>query len=64
MPSSADPAMEREPLIGLDSRYVRRSIAAVPSQGRAASLEVRQNYPLDALEMRLGRLHAVFDGVP
>jgi monooxygenase len=60
MPSPADPAMERAPLLGLNSGYVRRSIAAFPSQGTRRPWRVRQNYPLDALELRLGRLE---DGV-
>ena len=59
-PAPADPAMERAPLIGLHSGYVRRSIADFPSQGTRRPWRVRQNYPLDALELRLGRLE---DGV-
>ncbi|RIV41573.1 flavin-containing monooxygenase [Micromonospora radicis] len=46
----------RAPLIGLSSGYVRRGVAALPRQGRRAPWRLHQNYPLDLLRLRYGRL--------
>ncbi|MGO9958973.1 MAG: flavin-containing monooxygenase [Solirubrobacteraceae bacterium] len=50
----------REPLIGLTSGYVRRSVDDFPAQGSERPWRVHQNYARDALELRLGRID---DGV-
>ncbi len=51
-----DDAVASEPLIGLASGYVLRSIADFPVQGSRRPWRVRQNYALDALEFKLGRI--------
>ena len=50
----------RRPLLDLSSGYVQRSVADFPAQGPAAPWRVRQNYPLDRLELRR---HRIDDGV-
>jgi hypothetical protein len=54
------PGIGREPIINLASGYVRRSIDDFPAQGSERPWRVHQNYALDALELRLGRID---DGV-
>jgi cation diffusion facilitator CzcD-associated flavoprotein CzcO len=53
-------AVAERPLLPLSSGYVRRGAAMLPKQGRRSPWVVRQNYPLDALSLRLARLD---DGV-
>ncbi len=45
----ADRDLEPQPLLGLASGYVQRSIAAFPRQGDRSPWRVRQNYVLDSL---------------
>ncbi|MFC7547375.1 flavin-containing monooxygenase [Plantactinospora sp. GCM10030261] len=52
----APPDGAREPLIGLTSGYVLRSVDALPKQGARAPWRLRQNYPRDLLTMRYARL--------
>ncbi|MGH2858060.1 MAG: flavin-containing monooxygenase, partial [Solirubrobacteraceae bacterium] len=56
----ADAEIDRRPLIDLASGYVHRSVHEFPSQGTRRPWRLHQNYALDALELRLGRLQ---DGV-
>jgi cation diffusion facilitator CzcD-associated flavoprotein CzcO len=49
-----------EPLLNLDSGYIRRSLAEFPQQGSESPWRLRQNYPLDAVALRMGKLD---DGV-
>jgi monooxygenase len=60
MPASDAPGVTRQPLIGLASGYVQRSIREFPAQGSKRPWRVRQNYPLDMLDFRRGDLD---DGV-
>ena len=60
VPILDDPELGREPLIDLASGYVQRSVAAFPAQGSRRPWRVHQNYVLDLLAFRLGR---VDDGV-
>ena len=60
VPTIGDPGIDREPLIDLSSGYVRRSVERFPSQGARRPWRVHQNYVLDLLAFRLGR---VDDGV-
>ncbi len=53
-PSAAEP----EALLNLRSGYVLRSAAAMPKQGRHAPWRLRQNYLLDFVDARLGKLDA------
>jgi monooxygenase len=50
----------REPLIALRSGYVQRSLRDFPVQGTHRPWRVHQNYALDVLDLRRGRLE---DGV-
>jgi len=55
-----DPTITPEPLMGLDSGYILRSVDKLPRQGDRAPWRLRQNYALDALMLKLGALN---DGV-
>ena len=52
--------VEEAPFIDLTSGYVRRAIHMFPKQGSAVPWRVHQNYALDLLMLRWGRIH---DGV-
>jgi monooxygenase len=60
VPVIDDSGLGREPLINLASGYVQRSVSAFPAQGSRRPWRVHQNYVLDLLAFRLGR---VDDGV-
>jgi cation diffusion facilitator CzcD-associated flavoprotein CzcO len=47
---------ERRPLLGLNSGYVTRAEANLPKQGGRAPWYLRQNYLLDFMTMRFGRI--------
>ncbi|WP_328294311.1 NAD(P)/FAD-dependent oxidoreductase [Kineococcus sp. NBC_00420] len=49
-------AGQREPLIDLDSGYVRRAAGLLPSQGGATPWRLHQNYPLDVVGLRHRRV--------
>jgi cation diffusion facilitator CzcD-associated flavoprotein CzcO len=52
-----DPAgMESRPLLNLTSGYVTRAAANLPKQAAGQPWVIRQNYILDMLKMKLGRL--------
>jgi hypothetical protein len=55
-----DQAAGDKPLLDLSSGYVQRAAGLLPRQGLARPWRVVQNYLVDALQMRLGRLR---DGV-
>jgi cation diffusion facilitator CzcD-associated flavoprotein CzcO len=59
-PAGEGPELVREPLLNLTSGYVRRSVQDFPSQGSRRPWRARQNYALDVLDFKLGR---VDDGV-
>ncbi|HEX4220870.1 MAG TPA: FAD-containing monooxygenase EthA, partial [Pseudonocardiaceae bacterium] len=44
------------PIINLASGYVKRAATQLPTQGRGQPWQMRQNYWLDVLGMRLGRV--------
>lgn len=52
LPTCDSSTMEPEPLIGLRSGYVLRSVASFPKQGPDAPWRMVQNYYLDLLTMR------------
>jgi monooxygenase len=60
VPADGDPELTREPLINLASGYVLRSVSGFPGQGPRRPWRVHQNYALDLLDFRFGRLD---DGV-
>jgi cation diffusion facilitator CzcD-associated flavoprotein CzcO len=53
--------MPRRPVIGLNSGYVKRAAALLPSQGDRAPWLVPQNYIRDALGMTFGRIDEAID---
>ncbi|HEX3765720.1 MAG TPA: NAD(P)/FAD-dependent oxidoreductase [Kofleriaceae bacterium] len=53
----ADPAeVERRPLLGLSSGYIQRAADQMPMQGSKTPWYLRQNYILDFLSTKLGRV--------
>ncbi|PPK92198.1 cation diffusion facilitator CzcD-associated flavoprotein CzcO [Kineococcus xinjiangensis] len=50
------PGPQRSPLIDLKAGYVRRGLHLLPTQGVRAPWRLHQNYPLDVLLLRRGRV--------
>jgi cation diffusion facilitator CzcD-associated flavoprotein CzcO len=59
-PRVTDPTVEKEPWLDFSSGYVQRSVARFPKQGSKKPWKLYQNYALDIMSLRLGR---VDDGV-
>jgi cation diffusion facilitator CzcD-associated flavoprotein CzcO len=59
-PRQGDTTIAREPMLNFTSGYVRRAEGILPHQGSKAPWRVHQNYLLDMLVMRFGRVE---DGV-
>ena len=59
-PRLRDPTLKREPLLNFTSGYVRRADAVLPRQGSRAPWRVYQNYLLDMLALKFGKIE---DGV-
>jgi cation diffusion facilitator CzcD-associated flavoprotein CzcO len=59
-PRQGDPDIGREPMLNFTSGYVRRAEGVLPHQGSRAPWRVHQNYLLDMLVMRFGRVE---DGI-
>jgi len=59
-PVSDDPALEPAPMLDFSSGYVKRGLVHFPKQGVRAPWRIHQNYALDLLAFRYGRLN---DGV-
>ena len=57
---TVDPAVAPQPFLTFTSGYVQRAIAMLPKQGDRKPWKLYQNYLLDLLTLRLGR---VDDGV-
>jgi monooxygenase len=55
-----DPAMPPRPFLSFSSGYVQRALAILPKQGSQRPWRVHQNYLLDLLHIRYGR---IADGV-
>jgi monooxygenase len=60
MPRQGKAAIARQPMLNFTSGYVRRAEGVLPHQGSEAPWRVHQNYLLDMLVMRFGRVE---DGV-
>jgi cation diffusion facilitator CzcD-associated flavoprotein CzcO len=60
MPHNDDPAVEQLPSLNFSSGYVQRSIAKMPKQGSKRPWRLYQNYALDVVSLRFGK---VDDGV-
>ncbi len=55
-PLEPGPGIERQPFIDFSSGYVLRSVDRFPKQGPSAPWRLYQNYALDILTLRFGRL--------
>ena len=60
MPHNNDPTISAQPSLDFTSGYVQRSIAKMPKQGSKRPWRLYQNYALDIVALRLGRID---DGV-
>ncbi len=60
MPHNVDPSITEVPWIDFSSGYVQRSIAKMPKQGSKRPWRLYQNYALDIVTLRFGK---VDDGV-
>ncbi len=56
-PRVNDPAIEPVPFIDLKSGYVERSIESFPKQGNKAPWRLYQNYALDIMTLKFGKLN-------
>ncbi len=55
-PAADDPSIEPEPLLGLASGYILRSLDDFPTQGSRKPWKLQQNYALDLMVLRYGSL--------
>ena len=60
MPQNVDPSIEELPWLSFTSGYVQRSVAQMPKQGSKRPWRLYQNYALDLVTLRFGK---VDDGV-
>jgi cation diffusion facilitator CzcD-associated flavoprotein CzcO len=56
VPRRTDPSVKESPLIDFSSGYIRRSIDQLPRQGSAVPWKLYQNYALDRMTLRHGRI--------
>jgi cation diffusion facilitator CzcD-associated flavoprotein CzcO len=56
-PANDDPGLQPVPWLDFSSGYVQRAIAKMPKQGEKSPWRVHQNYALDLLAFRFGRLN-------
>ena len=57
IPRRRDPAVKAEPALSFTSGYVQRAIHNFPKQGDRSPWRLRQNYVLDLMDLRFGRLN-------
>jgi cation diffusion facilitator CzcD-associated flavoprotein CzcO len=55
-PRNRDPSVGMQPWVDFSSGYIQRSIARFPKQGTKHPWKLYQNYALDILNLRFGRL--------
>ena len=60
MPHNDDPTIAAQPSLNFTSGYVQRSVAMMPKQGSKRPWRLYQNYALDIVSLRFGRID---DGV-
>lgn len=60
MPHNDDPDIAAQPSLDFTSGYVQRSVAKMPKQGSKRPWRLYQNYALDIVSLRFGRID---DGV-
>lgn len=56
-PRKHDPLIKEEPVLNFSSGYVRRALPSLPSQGSRRPWRLYQNYLLDLVTFRLGKLN-------
>jgi monooxygenase len=55
-PHNGDPTLQEEPWVSFSSGYIQRALAHQPKQGSKRPWKLYQNYALDLLSLRFGRL--------
>jgi cation diffusion facilitator CzcD-associated flavoprotein CzcO len=55
-PVRTDPAMSEEPYLDFSSGYVQRALDILPKQGAKAPWKLNQNYALDLMTLRFGKI--------
>jgi cation diffusion facilitator CzcD-associated flavoprotein CzcO len=55
-PRKTDPAITEEPIVNFTSGYVQRALPSLPSQGSQRPWKLYQNYLLDMITFRLGKV--------
>lgn len=55
-PRNTDPSMDEEPWIDFSSGYIQRSLDRFPKQGSKAPWKLYQNYALDIVSLKLGKI--------
>jgi len=55
-PRKTDPSVAEEPVINLTSGYIQRALSTLPKQGSRRPWKLYQNYILDTLTYRLGKV--------
>jgi cation diffusion facilitator CzcD-associated flavoprotein CzcO len=55
-PRNRDPAMRSQPFLDFSSGYVKRAIDKFPKQGASHPWKLYQNYALDIMSLRFGRV--------
>ena len=60
MPHNVDPSITAQPSLDFSSGYVQRSVAKMPKQGSKRPWRLYQNYALDIVSLRFGKID---DGV-
>jgi monooxygenase len=56
-PVRTDPAMSEEPYLDFSSGYVQRALDILPKQGAKAPWKLNQNYALDLMTLRFGKIN-------
>jgi hypothetical protein len=57
VPQLTDTTVAPQPWVDFSSGYIQRAVAKFPKQGSKKPWRLYQNYVLDVLALRLGRLH-------
>jgi monooxygenase len=57
IPRRRDPSIKAEPILNFTSGYVQRALPSLPSQGSKRPWRLYQNYALDLVTMRYGRIN-------
>ena len=56
MPHNSDPTLKEEPWVSFSSGYIQPALPHQPKQGSRRPWKLYQNYALDLLSLRHGRL--------